>query len=210
MDTCIFAVNQSQFSSCLTVFEIEHDNLQLTVAKGVGAGLGETILNGAFDNFACPDDPSSPGSCLTTAPVCDTDFPDDGRFLFRRIGQGPGWNPGDPPNAGTVIDVCTILESDKPALAPLTFVPGDDQFDTFFSEDGSGVVNLEFLATGRSLSDISATWDGGIETNARVNVSIEAVCDVEETPATSPLGVGAMLIGLSGLGAFLGFRRRRS
>lgn len=188
METCIDATNTSTSDSCYSILEIEHLNLKLRVDP---EGL-DVELNGPLNNTACPEDGS--GNCLTEAPTCNSSYPDDGRFLFRRA-------------AGADIDVCTILESSKAALAPVTYTPEDPEWDTFY---GTGPIGLEFSANADVVARFSGTWDGGVRTDARATVTITPDCDVEETPATSPLGIGALLVGLSGLGAFLGFRRRRS
>lgn len=181
METCVQATNAAAFSSCYNIEEVRHEQLELEVDG--------TVLNGT------PPPLNADGSGTTIAALggCAIGFPET-LFTYRRP-------------AGGTISQCTILDTDGPAPISNTYTPGDAEFATYY---GVGTVPVRFASRADTSVEQSGTWDGGVRTSASGTVTVSVRCGDEPNgvPAIGPLGIGALLIGLSGLATFAGFRRR--
>jgi hypothetical protein len=183
METCVDATNTAAFSSCYNIAEVRHEQLELEVAG--------TLLNGT------PPPLNADGSGTTIAALggCAVGFPET-LFTYRRA-------------SGGVISQCTILDTTGPAPISNTYTPGDAEFDTFYGDD-TVTIPVRFASRADASVEQSGTWDGGVVTSSSGSVTLSLECTEQPNgvPAVGPIGIGALLIGLSGLATFVGFTRR--
>jgi hypothetical protein len=192
MQTCIDAQNTADFSSCYNVEDVSHEELELEVNGLVvngGAELNPPIVP------PVPLNSDGSGQSIGDLGGCNASFPES-LFTYRRP-------------SGGLIQQCTILDTSLATLSE-TYTPSDPEFSTYYGDPSSGELQVRFAARADTSVDQSGTWNGGVVTNASGSVTISARCEdtPNGVPAVGPVGIGALLLGLSGLGAFVGLRRR--
>jgi hypothetical protein len=194
METCISAQNTAGSSSCYNVQQVNHEQLELEVNGFLVNGGAE--LDPPVDPPVEPLNTGGSGQTIEELGGCNDGFSPDTLYTYRRP-------------AGGSIQVCTILETDLNVITK-TYVPSDPEWDTYYGDPGSDPVTVRFAARADSLVEQSGTWTGGVFTDARGTVTILPECtDIpDNVPAIGPMGLGALLFGLSGLGVLVGLRRR--
>lgn len=189
MVTSLAANNTTGADACYNAILVDHQTLTLTIDE-LNA---PAVINGAGNS-------DGSGGTIADFGGCDAGFTvPPFRFFVP---------------AGGSVNESSILATQKNAapVNSITYSPGDPGFDTFYGNGGTFRVTLEAQA------DITqqgpATFIDAVQTDATGSIEITAQCGTTPppppppVPAMGPLGLGALAVGLLGLGGLFGFRRK--
>jgi hypothetical protein len=188
MITSLSANNNTGSDACYNAIDVDHQVLTLTIDEPNAPAL----INGLGNSDGSDGTIASFGGCnsgFTSPPF---------RFFV---------------SSGMSVIEPSILTTQKNAVAinSITYLPGDPGFDTFYGNGGTFRVTLQ--ASANLLQEGPATFIDAVQTDATGSIEITAQCGSTPpppppVPAMGPLGLGALTVGLLGLGGLFGFRRK--